>query len=88
MKKRTPNTPSPNDTTSHKQQLLAHMVAGGTLTRQDAVRICLCFDLSQRMGDLICDGVPVIKTWETNQKTGKRYKRYSLPVAYTQQHTA
>ncbi len=81
----TANTPSPNDTTSHKRILKDFMLKGGTLDRFKAVELCLCFDLSQRMGDLIREGVPVIKQWACNPKTGKRFKRYSLPISYIQQ---
>ena len=79
------NTPSPNNTTSHKRILKNFMLKGGTLDRFKAVELCLCFDLSQRMGDLIREGVPVIKQWACNPKTGKRFKRYSLPISYIQQ---
>lgn len=82
-----PNTPSPNDTTSHKRILLGYMAKGGTLDRFKAVELCKCFDLSQRMGDLIREGVPVIKEWASNPKTGKRFKRYSLPTSYINAHT-
>lgn len=55
-----PNTPSPNDTTTHKRQLLAYLMTGKRITPLEALQHFNCFSCSQRLGDLRRDdGIPI-----------------------------
>lgn len=81
-----PNTPSPNDTTSHKQQLLAHMMTGQRITPLEALDLYQCFSLAQRISDLrLADGIPVQSQFIT-LPNGKRIKEYWLEPSYISTH--
>ena len=82
-----PNTPSQNDTTSHKQLLLAHVMTGKRITPLEALDLYQCFSLSQRMGDLRRDGIP-IQSQLITLPNGKRISEYWLEPSYIQQYTA
>ncbi len=77
----TANTPSQNDTTSHKQLLLAHVMTGKRITPLEALDLYQCFSLSQRMGDLRRDGIP-IQSQLITLPNGKRISEYWLEPSY------
>ncbi|MFW2178509.1 MULTISPECIES: helix-turn-helix domain-containing protein [unclassified Moraxella] len=79
----TANTPSPNDTTTHKRQLLAHLMTGKKLTTITALEHYQCFACSQRLGDLRRNGVP-IQSQFIKLANGKRVKEYWLEPSYIQ----
>lgn len=78
------NTPSQNDTTSHKALLLAHLMTGQTITPLEALQLFNCLSCSQRLGDLRRAGVPVQSRTITTP-TGKRVSQYWLEPSYIQQ---
>ncbi len=78
------NTPSPNDTKTHKAKLLAHLMKGQTITALQALDLYQCFALSQRLGDLRRDdGIPIQSRFITTP-TGKKVKEYWLEPSYIQ----
>jgi hypothetical protein len=80
----TANTPSPNDTTSHKAQLLAYLMTGATITPLQALQRFNCMSCSQRLGDLRRDeGIP-IQSQFIKLPNGKRVKEYWLEPGYIQ----
>lgn len=80
----TANTPSPNDTATHKEQLLAHLMTGEKITALQALDLYQCFALSQRLGDLRRDdGIPIQSLFITTP-TGKKVKEYWLEPSYIQ----
>ena len=80
-----PNTPSPNDTTSHKQQLLAHVMTGQRINPLEALNLYRCFSLAQRMSDLRKSGIP-IQTQSIKLPSGKRVNEYWLEPSYISTH--
>lgn len=88
MTKRTPNTPSPNPTASHKAKIMGHLMTGKRLTGIEALDLFQCFSLAQRVSDLrLRDGIPVQSQLIT-LPNGKRISEYWLEPSYIQQHTA
>lgn len=82
----TANTPSPNDTATHKRQLLAHLMTGATITPLEALQRFNCLSCSQRLGDLRRDnGIPIQSRFITTA-TGKRVKQYWLEKSYINAH--
>lgn len=79
----TANTPSPNDTKTHKKLLLDHLMTGATITPLEALQRFNCMSCSQRLGDLIRAGIPVQSRFITTP-TGKRIKQYWLEPSYIQ----
>ena len=80
------NTPSPNDTTSHKAKLLAHLMTGARITPLEALQRFNCLSCSQRLGDLRRDeGIPIQSRFITTP-TGKKVKEYWLEPSYINQH--
>ena len=78
------NTPSPNDTKTHKAKLLAHLMKGQTITALQALYLYQCLSCSQRLGDLRRDeGIPIQSRFIT-MPTGKRIKLYWLEPSYIQ----
>ena len=77
------NTPSPNDTKTHKAKLLAHLMKGQTITALQALYLYQCLSCSQRLGDLKRAGIPVKSRFITTP-TGKRVKEYWLEPSYIQ----
>jgi hypothetical protein len=59
-------------------QVLKHFKQGGTLTALEAVHRFGITRLSARVYDLKNMGYRVIDSWEVNDSTGKRFKRYGL----------
>ncbi|WP_078255074.1 helix-turn-helix domain-containing protein [Moraxella pluranimalium] len=47
------------DPKGHKAEILKILMAGQTLTRKDAVQLFDCYNLSQRVGELIRMGYPI-----------------------------
>lgn len=56
------------DPKGHKGEILKILMAGQTLTRKDAVQLFDCYNLSQRVGELIRMGYP-IKKYKPNTPT-------------------
>lgn len=77
------NTPNPNNNTSHKTLLLAHLMTGATITPLEALQRFNCLSCSQRLGDLRREGIPV-KSRIITTPTGKRIKEYWLEPSYIQ----
>ena len=73
-----PKPRAPIDRTGkHMRALDAYLsIPGNSLTMREALILLGCGSLSQRMGDLLRDGKPVIKKWETSEN-GARIIRYS-----------
>ena len=80
------NTPSPNDTTSHKAQLLAHLMTGARITPLEALQRFNCMSCSQRLGDLRRDNSIPIQSRFITTPTGKKVKEYWLEPSYINQH--
>lgn len=86
MAKKQPNTPSPNDTATHKQKLLTHLMAGKRITGLTALNLYQCFSLSQRLGELRrVHEIPIQSEFIT-LPNGKKIKEYWLSPDYIQQH--
>ena len=67
---------------SQSEVILEHLSAGGTLTVAEALSRFGCYALSQRIGELKRDGVPV-ESEMVRLANGKRVARYRLGgVAY------
>lgn len=82
----TANTPSPNDTKTHKKLLLDHLMTGATITPLEALQRFNCLSCSQRLGDLRRDnGIPIQSRFITTP-TGKKVKEYWLEPSYINQH--
>ena len=79
----TANTPSPNDTKGHKDQLLAYLMTGARITPLEALQRFNCLSCSQRLGDLKRVGVPINSRFIT-LSNGKRIKEYWLEPNYIQ----
>lgn len=80
----TANTPSPNDTKTHKRLLLADLMAGNRRTPLEVLDLFGCMSASQRYVDLRRDdGVPVQSRFIT-LPNGKRVKEYWLETSYIQ----
>ena len=80
----TANTPSPNNTKTHKKLLLEHLMKGATITPLEALRRFNCMSCSQRLGDLRRDeGIPIQSRFITTP-TGKKVKEYWLERSYIQ----
>ncbi len=77
------NTPSPNDTNTHKALLLAHLMTGAKITPLEALTRFKCLSCSQRLGDLRRAGIPIQSQFITTP-TGKRIKEYWLEPSYIQ----
>lgn len=80
------NTPSPNDTTSHKAKLLAHLMTGARITPLEALQRFNCLSCSQRLGDLRRDNSIPIQSRFITTPTGKKVKEYWLEPSYINQH--
>ncbi len=80
----TNNTPSPNDTKTHKRLLLADLMAGNRRTPLEVLDLFGCMSTSQRYGDLRRDeGIPIQSRFITTP-TGKKVKEYWLEPSYIQ----
>lgn len=78
------NTPSPNDTKTHKKLLLAYLMTGATIAPLQALQRFNCMSCSQRLGDLRRDnGIPIQSRFITTP-TGKKVKEYWLEPSYIQ----
>lgn len=76
------NTPSPNETMTHKRQLFNHLLAGKSITPLQALNEYKCMSCSQRLGDLRRDyGIPIQSKFIT-VASGKRVKQYWLEPNY------
>lgn len=79
------NTPSPNQTTNQKTQILAYLMTGKSLTVLEALLELGCYALSQRIGEMRRAGVP-IQSQFIRTDTGKRIKEYWLSREYIAQN--
>ena len=80
------NTPSPNDTKTHKRLLLADLMAGNRRTPLEVLQLFGCMSASQRYGDLRRDdGIPIQSRF-IKLPNGKRVKEYWLEPSYINQH--
>ena len=80
----TANTPSPNDTKTHKKLLLDHLMTGATITPLEALQRFNCMSCSQRLGDLRRDNSIPIQSRFITTPTGKKVKEYWLEPSYIQ----
>lgn len=60
--------------------ILRYFQDGGSLTVLEAIDRFGCYALSQRCGELIRSGWPIVKAWEETS-SGARIKRYSMAAA-------
>lgn len=79
------HTPSPNQTTNQKTQILAYLMTGKSLTVLEALLELGCYALSQRIGEMRRAGVP-IQSQFIKTATGKRIKEYWLSREYIAQN--
>lgn len=63
---------------SQTSQILKFMLAGNSITPLDALHKFKCMRLGARIYDLKRNGYVINTLIITDQKTGKRYARYSL----------
>lgn len=61
----------------YEEQILAHLLAYGTITPADAYRLYGCMRLGARIHDLRKKGI-LIHTWRMPNKRGGTYARYTL----------
>lgn len=62
---------------SKKEKILRYLESGGTLTVAKALALFGCYALSQRIGNLIREGYPIVKETVIS-KGGVRITEYSL----------
>lgn len=63
---------------SQSKQILAHLQAGKSITPIEALNLYGCFRLGARIYDLIQQGHNINSDMVKDERTGKRYARYSL----------
>lgn len=71
---------NPNENTSASQnaRILAHLLAGGTVTALSALADFGCLRLASRISDLRAAGHPVKDAWTSTPATHKRVKVYFI----------
>lgn len=74
----TDNIISNNENYSQSQQILNYLQTGNALTALDAIRLFNCLRLGARIYDLRQQGYVINSFMITDDKSGKRYARYSL----------
>lgn len=62
---------------SQCKMILAHLKSGKSITPIDALAEYGCFRLASRICDLRQDGHNIHKEMERDERTGKRFARYS-----------
>lgn len=71
-----------------KKRLFEYLLTGKSLTALDSVALFGCLCMGQRLGELRRNqGVPIQSNFEFTA-TGKRLKRYFLPVQYIKDYTS
>lgn len=69
---------NPVSSATQEQKILDYMLAGNSITAIEALNMFGCFRLASRISDIRSDGYLVYKEMVKDDRTGKRYARYSM----------
>lgn len=81
-----PNTPSPNDTTGQKADLMAYLMTGERITVLKALNLFGVYSLSQRLGELRREKNIPVQSQFIKLPNGKMIKEYWLEPSYINTH--